>query len=68
PVVVLIDSGYVMSGVEITVSMVRKDRACCSEEKNTVFLGMAELLQLLKALEGELTVYQEQYDWTCDWT
>lgn len=65
PFVTFADEGHVLSGVEITVS---NQEFCRPTEENTVFLGMAELLKLLEALEGELAVCKKQYDWTCDWT
>lgn len=60
------DEAIVLSGIEITV-----DRQAVGEPDSTpqtVFLSMGELAALLEALEGDLSIYLAQYDWSEDWT
>lgn len=59
------DEAIVLSGIEIAVD---RQEAGQAETAQTVFLAMAEVAALMQALEGDLSVYLAQYDWSEDWT
>jgi len=61
-----VDEGFVLSGVEVTVS----DREFGHEHERTktLFLSMAEVVAVANALNGELRLWRDQFDWAHDWT
>lgn len=72
-----IDEGCVVSGVEVTVTESlgygewppeRPGSVAGEPRTERVFLSMAEIVGLARALEGHLSPYREQLDWTHDWT
>jgi hypothetical protein len=69
-----IDEGFVLSGVELTVTerQLTTGGARCSPDEpfttQTLFLSMADVVSLAQALDGNLCVYREQFDWAHDWT
>jgi len=60
-----IDAAICFSGVEITVE---REAWGSDASTQTVFLSTGELAALLEALQGDLSVYFAQYDWSEDWT
>jgi hypothetical protein len=59
------DEGIALSGIEITVTDNQFGR---EPEETTLFLSMGEVARLMEALEAELSVYMNQFDWSEDWT
>lgn len=60
-----IDSGRMVSGIEIMVSEMQYGS---SQEKKAIFLSMAEIRSLQVILTKELSICNDQVDWLCDWT
>lgn len=65
PYQTFIDEGIVLSGVEITVT---DNQYGAAPRETRIFLSMGELVRLVEALGGDLSVLMEQYDWSHDWT
>jgi hypothetical protein len=63
-----IDEGFVLSGVEVTVTDEQFAPAGAQARTETLFLSMAEVARLAEALQGRLRIYLEQLDWSHDWT
>jgi hypothetical protein len=69
-----LDEGFVLSGVELTVTdrqVTTGGPRCPPDEPvttQTLFLSMAELMSLARALDDSLRLYLEQFDWAHDWT